>query len=89
MQIVWKVMLPEAMPSLVVGAAISVTTILGYSAMSGIVGGGGLGNIAITYGYNRNEQDIMLVAVILLVLIVQVLQEVGMRLSKRKDKRIS
>lgn len=82
-------MLPEAMPSLVVGAAISVTTILGYSAMSGIVGGGGLGNIAITYGYNRNEQDIMLVAVILLVLIVQVLQEVGMRLSKRKDKRIS
>ena len=89
MQIVWKVMLPEALPSLVVGAAISVTTILGYSAMSGIVGGGGLGNIAITYGYNRNEQDVMMVAVILLVLVVQILQEVGMRLSKRKDKRIS
>lgn len=86
-QIVWKVMLPEALPSLISGATIVVTTILGYSAMSGIVGGGGLGNIAVTYGYNRNEQDIMMIAVILLVVIVQMLQEVGMRLSRWKNKK--
>lgn len=86
-QIVWKVMLPESLPSLISGATIVVTTILGYSAMSGIVGGGGLGNIAVTYGYNRNEQDIMMIAVILLVVIVQVLQEVGMRLSIWKNKK--
>ena len=59
MQIVWKVMLPESRPSLIVGSAIATTTILGYSAMAGFVGGGGLGTIAINYGYNRYENDIM------------------------------
>ncbi|MCI8623015.1 MAG: ABC transporter permease [Provencibacterium sp.] len=87
MQIVCKVLLPEAKPSLLSGAAIAVTTILGYSAMAGAVGGGGLGNIAISYGYNRYQSDIMLVTVILLILIVQLFQEIGTRASRRTDKR--
>lgn len=87
-QIIWKVLLPEAKPSLLVGAAISITTILGYSAMAGFVGGGGLGAIAINYGYYRYQVDIMLVTVALLVIIVQIIQEAGMGLSKRLDKRI-
>lgn len=87
-QIVWKVLLPEAKPSLVVGAAIAVTTILSYSALAGFVGGGGLGAIAINYGYYRYQSGIMLVTVLILVVIVQVLQEVGMRLSRAGDKRI-
>lgn len=87
-QIIWKVLLPEAKPSLLVGAAISITTILGYSAMAGAVGGGGLGGIAINYGYYRNEPDIMWVAVVLLVVIVQIIQEIGMRMARRGDKRI-
>lgn len=89
MQIIFKVLLPEAKPSLLVGAAISITTILGYSAMAGIVGAGGLGAIAINYGYYRKQKDIMYLAVIVLVILVQVLQEFGMRISKRTDKRIN
>ena len=88
LQIIMKVYLPEARPSLLVGAAISVTTILGYSAMSGAVGGGGLGDIAIKYGYNRYQTDMMLVSVAILVIIVQVIQEFGMWLSRSGDKRI-
>lgn len=88
MQIVCKVLLPEAMPSLLVGAAIAVTTILGYSAMAGIVGGGGLGAIAINYGYYRKETGIMLVMIVLLVLIVQLFQEIGTRVARKTDKRI-
>lgn len=85
--IITKVMIPEAMPSLIVGAAIATTTILGYSAMAGIVGGGGLGDIAIRYGYYRYQNDIMLITVVLLIIVVQILQEVGMRISRKKDKR--
>jgi len=88
MQILVKVLLPEAKPSLLVGSAIAVTTILGYSAMAGFIGGGGLGAIAINYGYHRGQSDIMYIMVILLVIIVQVLQEVGMQISKRTDKRL-
>ena len=87
-QIVWKVLLPESKPSLLVGAAISTTTILGYSAMAGAVGGGGLGGIAINYGYYRYETDMMFLTVAILVIIVQIIQEVGMRLSRSSDKRI-
>ena len=87
-QIICKVMLPEAKPSLIVGAAIAVTTILSYSAMAGFVGGGGLGDIAIRYGYYRYQNDIMLITVALLVIIVQILQEIGMRVAKIGDKRI-
>lgn len=87
-KIIYKVMLPEAVPSLIIGSAIAVTTILSYSAMAGIVGGGGLGDIAIRYGYYRYQNDIMLVTVAILVVIVQLFQETGMKLAKIKDKRI-
>jgi len=86
-QIIYKVMIPEAKPSLIVGSAIAITTILSYSAMAGIVGGGGLGDIAIRYGYYRYQNDIMLVTVAILVLIVQAFQEIGMKLAKINDKR--
>lgn len=86
-EIICKVLLPESRPSLLLGAAISVTTILGYSALTGFVGGGGLGDIAIRYGYYRYQTDIMLVTVAILVIIVQVLQEIGLRLAKLCDKR--
>lgn len=87
-QIVYKVLLPEAKPSLLVGGALAVTTILSYSAMAGFVGGGGLGDIAIRYGYYRYQTGIMLVTVVLLVIIVQIIQEAGLRMSKSGDKRI-
>ena len=87
-QIMFKVLLPEAKPSLLVGAAISVTTILGYSAMAGIVGGGGLGAIDMNYGNYRYQQDIMFITVILLVVIVQIMQEVGMKIATISDKRL-
>ena len=87
-QIIWKVLLPEARPSLLVGCTIAITTILGYSAMAGFVGGGGLGAIAVNYGYYRYQTDIMLITVVLLVIIVQIFQEIGMRLAGKTDKRI-
>ena len=87
-QIMTKVLLPEAKPSLLVGAAISITTILGYSAMAGIVGAGGLGAIAINYGYYRKQSDIMYVMVILMAIIVLVFQELGMRITKHTDRRL-
>ena len=87
-QIIRKVLLPECMPSLLVGAALAVTTILSYSAMAGFVGGGGLGAIAINYGYYRYEAGLMWVSVVLLVVLVQIIQEAGMRMSRKGDKRI-
>lgn len=87
LQIVTRVMLPEAKPSLMVGAAIAITTILGYSAMAGFVGGGGLGTIAVNYGVYRYQTDVMLFTLALLVLIVQAFQEIGMRIANRIDKR--
>lgn len=86
-QIVRKVLVPEAKPSLLIGAAISIVTILSYSAMAGFVGGGGLGTVAINYGYNRYQFDVMTVAVVIIVIVVQVLQECGMMLAKKLDKR--
>ncbi|MFA5634473.1 MAG: methionine ABC transporter permease [Anaerovoracaceae bacterium] len=88
-KVIYKVMLPEAKPSLIVGSAIAVTTILSYSAMAGFVGGGGLGDIAIRYGYYRYQDDIMIITVALLVVVVQILQEVGMKLAKIGDRRIN
>ena len=85
--IIWKVLLGEARTSLIVGATIVLGTVLGYSAMAGIVGGGGLGDIAIRYGYYRYQADIMWVTVILLVVLVQIMQVFGTRLSKKLDKR--
>ena len=87
-QIIFKVLLPESKPSLLVGAAISVTTILGYSAMAGFTGGRGLGTIAINYGYYRYQTDIMFITVAILVILVQIIQEIFMRSSKSSDKRI-
>ena len=87
LQIIVKVMIPESVPSLISNAAIAITTILGYSAMSGIIGGGGLGKIAINYGYYRYKYLIMLAAVILLILLVQIFQSVGTRLAAKTDKR--
>jgi D-methionine transport system permease protein len=88
MQIITKVMIPESVPSLLSNATIAITTILGYTAMSGIIGGGGLGKIAINYGYYRYKYMIMLVAVILLILLVQIFQSIGTRLAVKSDKRL-
>ena len=85
--IIWKVLLAEARTSLLVGVTIAVGTILGYSAMAGTVGGGGLGDIAIRYGYYRYQTDIMLVTIVILVVLVQILQGLGMMLSRKLDKR--
>ena len=85
--IVFKVLIPEAKTSLLTGCTIALATILGYSAMAGIVGGGGLGDIAIRYGYYRYQVDIMFITVIMLVILVQILQEIGMRIAKKTDKR--
>ena len=86
-QIVTKVLLVEARPSLIVGATISLGTILGYSAMAGTVGGGGLGDIAIRYGYHRWKTDIMLITVALLVVLFQIFQMTGMKIGNIIDKR--
>lgn len=85
--IIWKVLLSEARTSLLVGVTIALGTILGYSAMAGVVGGGGLGDIAIRYGYYRYETRIMLVTIVILVALVQVLQGLGMALSRHMDRR--
>ncbi len=87
--IIWKVLLAEARTSLIVGATIALGTILGYSAMAGVVGGGGLGDIAIRYGYYRYQANIMIITVVLLVLLVQILQVIGTKLSKKLDRRIT
>lgn len=87
-QIITKVMIPECVPSLISNGTIAVTTVLGYSAMSGIIGGGGLGAIAINYGYYRYKRLIMLLAVIVLILLVEVFQTIGTRLAVKCDKRL-
>ena len=87
-QIICRVMIPESVPSLLQNVTIALTTILGYSAMSGIIGGGGLGKIAIDYGYYRYKYLVMLAAVVLLVLLVQILQTIGTKLAIRCDKRL-
>ena len=87
-KIITKVLIPEAKPSLIVGSAITVTTILGYTAMAGFTGGGGLGAIAINYGFYRYNTTVMFVTVIFLVIIVQLFQEIGLRATRATDKRI-
>lgn len=88
LQIIFKVMIPESVPSLLSNATIAITTILGYTAMSGIIGGGGLGKLAINYGYYRYKYLVMVLAVVLLVLLVQLFQSIGTRLATRSDKRL-
>lgn len=87
-QIIRKVLIPEAKPSLIVNGAIAVTTILGYSAMAGFCGAGGLGAVAINYGYYRFEDGIMWIAIIFLVILVQLIQSAGMWLVKKVDRRV-
>ena len=87
--IVTKVLMTEARTSLIVNATIVTATILGYSAMAGTVGAGGLGAIAVRYGYNRFQPDIMMVAVVLLVILVQIMQGIGMMISRKLDRRRS
>ena len=89
MRIILRVLLVEARTSLIPGATIAIGTILGYSAMAGAVGGGGLGDIAVRYGYYRYQTDIMIVTVILLIVIVQIFQSVGMLIANRLDRRKS
>ena len=88
LQIVWKVLLPEAKPSLITGGIISMVMILGYSAMAATIGGTGLGQIANVYGHQRSKPDVTWVCVILLVIIVQIIQAVGTAIVHRTDKRI-
>jgi D-methionine transport system permease protein len=89
MQIIRKVLLLEARPSLINGAAVATITILGYSAMAGILGGGGLGDIAIRYGYYRYQAAIMWITIIVLVVLVQILQEIGVKLAAKLDNRLN
>ena len=88
MQILLRVMLPEAVPSLITNFTLAITTILGYTAMSGAIGGGGLGNIAIMIGYNRYKYAVLYAAVIVLVILVQVIQSFGTWLATKSDKRL-
>jgi D-methionine transport system permease protein len=87
-QIVWKVLLPEALPGLVAGLTVTVVSLIGYSAMAGAVGGGGLGDVGIRYGYQRFRPEVMLTVVVVLVVLVQVVQSAGDRLARRLNKRL-
>jgi D-methionine transport system permease protein len=85
--IVWRVLLPEARPGLIAGVTITAVTLISYSAMSGVIGGGGLGDLAVRYGYERFETDVMLVTTALMVVLVQVLQMIGDRLVRYYQRR--
>lgn len=86
--IIFKVLLPEARNSLIIGAAIAAATVMAYTAMAGALGAGGLGKLAMTYGYSRYQYDVMLVTLILMVAIVQGIQYAGMRIAKKVNKRV-
>ncbi|MDE6551279.1 MAG: ABC transporter permease [Clostridia bacterium] len=86
-KILIKVVIPEALPSLISNAAIAFVTVIGYSAMAGFCGGGGLGAIAINYGYYRGNTDIMIITVVIIVAIVQIFQESGLKIAKLRDRR--
>ena len=88
-QIVWKVLLPECRPSLINGATNASITILGYGAMAGAIGGGGLGAMALMRGYGRGQTVVMYVAIIILVILVQIIQSIGTALTVKTDRRIN
>ena len=87
-QIVRKVLLPEALPGLVAGLTITVVSLIGYSAMAGVVGGGGLGDLEIRFGYQRFQPGVMLAVVVVLVVLVQGVQSIGDGLARRLNKRL-
>lgn len=85
-QIIWKVLLPEAMPSIILGITLAIVSLINFSAMAGAIGGGGLGDLAIRYGYQRFRVDIMLITVVVLIVMVQLVQSLGDNLSKKYNK---
>lgn len=87
-QIVWKVILPESLPSIVFGASITYITLIAYQAMAGVIGGGGLGDVAIRYGYYRYQTDVMIATIIILIILVEIIQILGNVMSRKIDKRI-
>jgi D-methionine transport system permease protein len=87
LQIIRKVLIPEALPALALGVTITVVSLIGYSAMAGTIGGGGLGDLAIRYGYQRFRPDVMLATVVILIATVQIVQSCGDRLARRLNKR--
>ena len=87
-QIVWKVILPESLPSIVLGASITFITLFGYAAMAGVIGGGGLGDVAVRYGYYKYQTDVMIATIIILIILVQIIQVLGNGISRKIDKRI-
>jgi D-methionine transport system permease protein len=88
-QIIRKVLIPEALPSLVLGLTIMIISLIGYSAMAGVVGGGGLGDLAIRYGYQRFNTTVMIITVVLLIVLVQLVQWLGDAIARRLRKRLS
>lgn len=86
MQIIYKVLLPESLHSIVLGITLAVIALIGYSAMAGVLGGGGLGDLAIRYGYQRFQPDVMIVTVVILIIMVQLIQFIGDTLSKKLNK---
>ncbi len=85
--VVLKVLLPEALPGLIRGLTVTVVALVGYSAMAGVIGGGGLGDLAVRYGYQRFETDVMIVTVVLLIILVHLIQMLGDATAKRLDRR--
>ena len=88
LQIIFRVYLKEALPAILSGITLTMISLIGYSAMGGAIGAGGLGDVAIRYGYHRYQADMMLVTVVILVIIAQLIQEIFTRSSRRSDKRI-
>ncbi len=86
-QIIFKILIPEAMPSLIMGITLTIVNIIGYSAMAGAIGGGGLGDLAIRYGLYRFQTDIMVVAVVVIILLVQGVQFLGNKLASKINKK--
>ena len=87
-QIISRVLLPETLPSLIRGTSIATITIIGYTAMAGVVGGGGLGDVAIRYGFHRSETTVMWITIVILIVIVQVIQVAFDLWAKRIDKNV-
>ena len=86
-EIIFRVLIPEALPSLIMGLTLTIINLIGYSAMAGAIGGGGLGDLAIRYGYQRFQTDVLIWTIIVLIIIVQVIQSSGNKISKKLDKR--
>lgn len=87
LQIIWKVLIPEALPSVIENITVVIVSLIGSSAMAGTIGGGGLGDLAIRYGYQRFQADVMIATIVVLIIVVQLIQFIGSNLSRRTNKR--